>query len=364
MDIWKKLTGELIDIVEFLDDSNNTLVYRFERLNNEIKNGAQLVVREGQAAVFIDQGKLADVFKPGMYRLSTANLPILSTLRGWKYGFESPFKAEVYFVSTRQFTDLKWGTSNPIMRRDPEFGPVRLRAFGTYAIRVSDPAALIREIAGTNSRFTVEGIMEQLRNLIVTRFSDALGESKIAMLDLAGNYSELGEMIAGTIRPEFNGYGIDVMKLLVENISLPPEVEQALDRRSSMGIVGNLQGYTQMAAADAMLAAAKNPGTAGQAIGLGLGMMMSGQMQANPGAMSAGNAAPPPLPQTAGFFVVVNGQQAGPFDPGTMANMAREGRVTRETFVWRQGMANWSKAADVPDLGSILGSVPPPLPPA
>ena len=252
MDIWKKLSGELIDIVQWLEDAPNVLVHRFERMNNEIKNGAKLVVREGQAAVFVNEGQLADVFKPGTYTLTTQNLPILATLKGWKYGFESPFKAEVYFVQTKQFTDLKWGTMNPIMRRDPEFGPVRLRAFGTYAMRVGDPGALIKQVVGTAARFTEEGINEQLRNVIVSRFTDTLGESKIPMLDLAGNLSELGEFVAGAIRPEFNTYGLELTKLLIENISLPPEVEAALDKRSSMGLVGNLQQYAQFQAANAM----------------------------------------------------------------------------------------------------------------
>ncbi len=160
MNVWDKLRGELIDIIQWLDTTNDTLVYRFERYNNEIKYGAKLVVREGQAAVFVNEGQIADVFPPGTYTLETKNLPILATLQGWKYGFESPFKAEVYFCSTRQFTDLKWGTQNPIMMRDPEFGPVRLRAFGTYVIRVADPAVLIRQIVGTDNRFTLDEISQ------------------------------------------------------------------------------------------------------------------------------------------------------------------------------------------------------------
>jgi membrane protease subunit (stomatin/prohibitin family) len=154
MGLWDKLRGELIDIIEWLDPSNDTMVYRFERRGNEIKYGAKLTVREGQAAVFVNEGQIADVFPPGMYTLETSNLPIVSTLQGWKYGFESPFKAEVYFCSTRRFTDLKWGTKNPVMLRDPEFGPIRLRAFGAYAMRVSDPGTFIKEIVGTDGHFT------------------------------------------------------------------------------------------------------------------------------------------------------------------------------------------------------------------
>ncbi|MBI5863838.1 MAG: SPFH domain-containing protein, partial [Planctomycetes bacterium] len=230
MGLWDKLKGELIDIVQWLDASQDLIVNRFERYNNEIKNGAKLVVREGQAAVFVNEGKIADVFAPGTYTLDTRNLPILATIFGWKYGFESPFKAEVYFVSTRQFTDLKWGTKNPVMLRDAEFGPIRLRAFGTYAIRVKDAGAFIRELVGTNPEFRTEDVVEQLRNLIVSRFADILGECKIPALDLAANYDELGNFVTTRIQPEFEKYGIEVTKLLVENVSLPPEVEAALDK--------------------------------------------------------------------------------------------------------------------------------------
>ena len=370
MDIWRRLKGELIDIVELIDESQDTLVRRFERSfvpDNNIKNGAKLIVRPGQAAVFVNMGQVADVFAPGMYTLETKNLPILSTLQGWKYGFESPFKAEVYFVATKQFTDLKWGTMNPVMRRDPEFGPVRLRAFGTYATRVADPAKFIADIAATNSHFTIDGIMEQLRNVIVSRFTDTLGESKIPMLDLAGNLNELAEFVAGVIRPEFEGYGLELSKLLIENISLPPAVEEALDKRSSMGIVGNLQAYAQFQAANAMEAAAKNPGAAGQGAGIGMGFVMAQTMgQQMAGGMSAPNAgagmSPPPLPgapSTQPFFAAINGQQAGPFDPGTLGTMAMQGQVTRDTLVWRQGMASWTPAGQVPELGRIF---PPPMP--
>lgn len=360
MGLWDKLKGELVDIVEWLDSSSDALVHRFERYDNEIKYGAKLIVREGQAAVFVREGRLADVFQPGTYTLETSNLPVLSTLAGWKHGFSSPFKAEVYFVSTRQFTDLKWGTKNPIMLRDPEFGPVRLRAFGTYAMRVSDPAAFLRELVGTNSDFSRDQISEQLRNQIVARFSDILGESKIPVLDLCSNYDELGKFVSERLRQQDGSFGVEVTKLLVENISLPPEVEQALDKRTSMGVIGDLSRYTQFQAAEALRDAAKNPGgVAGMGIGAGMGVALGGQMAQ---AMSPGSA-PPPIPQQAGFFVAINGQQVGPFDLGTLQAKARSGEVSRESLVWRSGMANWSKAADVSDLASMFANVPPPLPP-
>ena len=365
MDIWKKLTGELVDIVEWLDDSRDTLVYRFERMANEIKYGAKLVVREGQTAVFINEGKLADVFTPGTYTLETQNIPILATLKGWKYGFNSPFKAEVYFVTTRQFTDLKWGTMNPIMLRDPEFGPLRLRAYGTYAMKVSDAGVLVKEIAGTNGRLTVDGLTDQIRNLIVSRFSESLGESRIPALDLAANYSELGGTIAGLMQPAVTQYGIALTALLIENISLPPEVEQALDARTKMGVIGDLNRYTQFQAAESMRDAAKNPGgTAGAGLGAGMGFAMGQQMaQAMAGQPAAAAGGPPPIPSAAAFFVAVNGQQAGPFDLAKLADMARSGEIARDSLVWKNGMAAWAAAGSVGELASVFASSPPPLPP-
>lgn len=361
MSIWKKLRGELIDIIQWLDPSQNTLVYRFERHNNEIKYGAKLVVREGQAAVLVNEGQLADVFEPGTYTLDTRNLPILSTLLGWRYGFESPFKVEVYFVSTRRFADLKWGTKNPIMLRDAEFGPVRLRAFGTYVLRVTDPATLIREIVGTNGHFTLEEITEQLRNMIVARFSDILGESKIPALELAANYNELGQFITTQIQPEFNSYGLEVSTLLVENISLPPEVEAALDKRTSMGVIGDLSRYTQFQTAEALRDAAQNPGgNAGAGVGLGMGFAMAGQLgqaMAGPGAP----ATPPPLPALS-FHMAIDNQQAGPFDAAALQQHAQAGRLTKATLVWRPGWATWKPAGEVPELVALLPAVPPPLP--
>jgi len=299
--LFDKIKGEFIDVIEWTDSSPNTLVYRFPRHNNEIKNGAQLTVREGQSAVFIDEGKLADVFGPGMYTLETENLPILSTLKGWKHGFESPFKAEVYFVNTRQFTDQKWGTKNPVTMRDPEFGPVRVRAFGTYVVRVSDPGKFIQEIVGTDGHFTTEDVTDQLRNVLVARFSDAMASSGVAVLDMAANYDELGAKLSERVKDDMAGYGVELRTLLVENISLPPAVEEALDKRTSMGVIGDMAKFTQYQAAEAIGDAAKNPGSGGMAaggMGAGLGFAMANQIgQAmNPPAAPQGGAAPPPLP--------------------------------------------------------------------
>jgi membrane protease subunit (stomatin/prohibitin family) len=387
MGIWDFVKGELIDIIEWLDSTNDTLAWRYPRHDNEIKNGAKLVVRESQAAVFVNEGQVADVFQfPGTFTLTTQNLPILGKLKGWKYGFESPFKAEVYFVSMKRFTDLKWGTANPVMLRDPEFGPVRLRAFGTYVVRVDKPVDLIRAAVGTDARFTTDEIVAQLRNMIVSQFAETLGESKIAALDLAGNYDALAQAMLGKVKPEFSQYGLDVPQLLIENISLPPEVEQALDKRTSMGVIGDLGRFTQFQAANAIGDAAKNPGgAAGAGVGLGAGFAMAQQMaQAmnplNPG-MSAGAThppttpgagamggvgMPPPLPnQVPMFHFAINNQQAGPFDLSAIQSRVHTGQITPATLVWTAGMSGWVPAGQVATLASIFntaGGTPPPLP--
>jgi membrane protease subunit (stomatin/prohibitin family) len=367
MGIWDKLRGELIDIVEWIDDTPDTMVWRFPRYENEIKNGAQLIVRESQVAAFVNEGVLADLFLwPGTFTLNTQNLPVLATLKGWKYGFESPFKAEVYFVSTKTFTGRKFGTKNPIMLRDPEFGPVRLRAFGSFAIKVVQPATFLKEIVGTNGRFSVDDVGEQLRDMVVSRFADTLAESKIPILDLASNYDELGKFITARIKDDFAAFGLQVTQLWVENISLPPEVEQALDKRTSMGVIGDLNKYVQFQTGNAMEKAAENPGGAGAAgIGMGMGFGMANQMGQMYGRGQEGAAQPPPMPGTVGgdWFVALDGKQAGPFDRPELQEHARSGKLTGDTLVWRKGMGQWTKAGEVSDLADVIGSVPPPLPP-
>ncbi|MFN0010790.1 MAG: SPFH domain-containing protein [Phycisphaerales bacterium] len=364
MSIWERLKQELIDIVQWLDDTNNTMVYRFDRFNNEIKYGAKLVVREGQAACFVNEGELADVFTPGTHTLTTKNLPILGTLKGWKYGFESPFKAEVYFCSTRQFTDLKWGTANPIMVRDPEFGPMRLRAFGAYTVQIKDPGVFLKQVVGTDSRFTTEEITGQLRNLIVAQIGTILGSSGIAALDLAGNYDRLGGLIRDKMAAEFAKIGLDLPTFTVENISLPEEVEKALDKRTSMGVIGDVNRYTQFQAADALKAAAENTGGGGAAAGMGLGagMALGQQMgQAMSNAQQAPRSGPPPMPGASptAFFIGKGGQQTGPFDLAALSAQARAGQLARETLVWAEGMPAWAAASTVPALSPLF---PPPMP--
>ena len=345
--IKEKAFNEFIDIIEWLDDTQDTMIWRFPRYQNEIKNGAQLTVRETQVAVLVDEGKFADIYQPGRYELSTANMPILSTLKGWKYGFNSPFKVEVYFVNTKQFLNLKWGTKNPIMLRDPEFGPIRMRAFGSYCFKInSDPTKFIKNVAGTDGNFTTEGIQEQLRNFIITKFTDYLGESKVAALDLASNLNEFSGTLQTSLNTDFDELGITITKFLIENISLPEEVEKALDRRTSMGIIGDMGKYTQFQFADSLKAGAENPAgggsPAGDAMGMGMGFAMAGQMaqqmmnpQGQPNAQSANqpNMAPPPLPQQKTYFVADNGQQTGPFDMSQLQQMITQGQLTQQSLV-------------------------------
>jgi membrane protease subunit (stomatin/prohibitin family) len=277
--IKEEALNQFIEVIEWLDNTGDTILYRFPVHGQEIKNGAQLIVRESQTAVFVFEGQVADVFTPGRYTVEGGNTPILSKLGAWKYGFNSPIKSEVYFVNTKQFTDMKWGTSNPIMLRDADFGIVRLRAFGAYSLRVGDPSEFIKQIAGTNAHFQTEDIDGQLKRAIVTEFSDAVAEMKIPALDLAAQYKELGEAIRAKINEDFKAYGLEVTKFYVENISLPPEVEAAMDKRASMGALGDAQKYMQFQAADALRDAAQNEGGgAGLGAGLGAGFAVGNQM--------------------------------------------------------------------------------------
>lgn len=271
--------NQFIEVIEWLDNTGDTMVYRFPVAGQEIKNGAQLIVRESQAAVFVFEGQVADVFTPGKYEIDGGNTPILSKLGAWKYGFNSPFKSEVYFVNTKQFTDMKWGTSNPIMLRDSDFGIVQLRAFGAYSMRVANPGEFIKEIAGTNATFSTDDIEGQLKRAIVTEFSDALGELKIPALDLASQYKEIGDKIRGFINIDFGGYGLEVTKFYVENVSVPEAVQEAINKRAAMGAIGNVDQYMKFQAADAMRDAAQNEGGgAGLGATLGAGFAIGGQM--------------------------------------------------------------------------------------
>ncbi len=278
MGIFNMIRGQLIDVIEWTNSDRDTMVYKYDMHGKEIMMGAQLTVREGQTAIFVNEGQLADVFQPGRYELQTSNMPIMTALQAWKFGFNSPFKADVYFVNMTQFLDRKWGTANPVMMRDTEFGMIRLRAFGIYSFRVTDPATFLKEVFGTASLYSTDGVEGQIKRTLVSGLSDAIAESKIPALDLAANYDELSNYAMQAINPKLAGLGLQLVSFVIENISLPEEVEKAMDRRTSMGVVGDLNRYTQYQAAEAMREAANNPGgTAGAGVGMGAGMAM-GQM--------------------------------------------------------------------------------------
>jgi len=299
MGILNMIKGQLIDVIEWTDSSQKTMVHKYDMNGKEIMMGAQLTVRESQVAIFVNEGEIADVFEPGRYELSTSNMPILTALKSWKYGFNSPFKADVYFINTKQFLDMKWGTSNPVMMRDTEFGMIRLRAFGIYSFKVFEPVVFLKEVFGTASLFTVEGVEGQIKRTIVSGLSDAIAESKIPALDLAANYDELANYTLLSINPKIASLGLALCSFVIENISLPEEVEKSMDKRTSMGVLGNLDQYAKYQAAEAMREAANSEGgggMAGMGVGMGAGAAM-GQMFAQ----SLGNtAAPAAAPQAPG----------------------------------------------------------------
>ncbi len=373
-EIKKKLSHEFIDIVEWLDTSNDTIVHRFERYQNEIKNKAKLIVREGQVAVFVNEGQLADVFKPGTYTLETQNLPILATLKGWKYGFNSPFKAEVYFVSTRLFTDEKWGTKNPVTLSDERFGLVEIRAFGTYSFRISDPGKFVVDVVGTDANFTNYEINEHLKSLIVTRFTDTVGEANIPIELYAANTSELSETCQEVMQPEFGRVGIELERFYIENVSMPEELKKEIFEYSRLDKL-DMTKLAQFKAAKAMEAAAKNEGgTAGAGMGMGMGFVLAQQMgnMMNPMAgqqagqtqtAAGGLAIPPSLPVQTQYYYALNGQQTGPVTIDVLKDLFAKRVINKDSLVWKQGMSNWTALQEVEELKSFLGgNTPPPLP--
>ena len=367
MGLMDKLRAELIDIIEWVDDSEHTLVWRFPRYRNQIKYGAQLIVRPGQSAVFVHQGQIADVFGPGHYRLETKNLPLISTLMGWMHGFDSPFKSEIYFVSTRQLTDLKWGTSNPVPLRDADFGPVRVRAFGTYTLRAIDPGRLLSELVGTDGVYEAEEVSALLRSIIAMTFADVVASSGISILDLAQNYGELSESLRREVVERIDDeYGLEIPQLYIVNVSVPAEVERALDARASMNAIGDMNAFQAYQMGNAMPEAAANPagGLAGAGVGLGMGLAMTnsmGGMMSAPNASSSGPPALPPSQPGISWHVAENGQPVGPFSGPQLAQAASAGRVTRETLVWSAGMPSWLAAWEVEALTGLFAP-PPPIP--
>lgn len=360
MGIWNKLKNEFIDIIEWTDDSNNTLVYKFPRYQNEIKNGAKLTVRESQVAVFMNEGKIADVYQPGMYSLTTQNMPILSTLMGWKYGFNSPFKVDVFFVNTKQFTDQKWGTKNAITLSDERFGMIELRAFGNFSYRVIDAALFLKDISGTDSNFQTEEIEGQLKSKVLRKFSDLLGESQIAIEKLAGNLDELSEASQEKLNTYFGTIGLKITDFNVENVSMPEEVKKEIFEYSRLGKI-NTNELAKLKMAKSIEKAAENEGLGGAGVGMGFGFGMGNIIGNTMGNMM--QPTPPTPPPVIQFFVAVNGQQTGPFSMEQLTQMAMQGQFKGDSLVWKAGMQGWAAANTVPELAQVLGSVPPPPPP-
>ncbi|MBT2160115.1 SPFH domain-containing protein [Zobellia barbeyronii] len=371
-EIKKKLSHEFIDIIEWLDNTNGTIVHRFERYQNEIKNNAKLIVREGQTAVFINEGQLADVFKAGTYTLNTQNLPILTTLKGWKYGFDSPFKAEVYFVNTHLFTDEKWGTKNPVILSDERFGLVEIRAFGTYSFRINDPGKFVVDVVGTDGNFTNYEVNEHLKSLIVTRFTDTVGEANLPIELYAANTSELSETCTEVMQPEFGRVGIELERFYIENVSMPEELKKEIFEYSRLDKLDMVK-LSQFKAAKAMEAAAKNEGgTAGAGMGMGMGFVLAQQMgnMMNPqggqqpfGGQAPSAGGPPPMPVQVQYYYSASGKQNGPVPFDKLKELFASRTINRDSLVWKQGMQNWIALKEVEELKSFLGgNTPPPLP--
>ncbi|KXO99359.1 Putative virion core protein (lumpy skin disease virus) (plasmid) [Tsukamurella tyrosinosolvens] len=380
MGIMDRVRGELVDIIEWLEDNRSTMAWRFPRYNNEIKNGAQLIVREGQEALFVYRGQLADRYGPGNYQLVSENMPVMSTLQGWPHGFKSPFRSEVYFVNTRPITDLRWGTANPITIRDQDFGMVQVRANGLCVVRVVDSPTFLRQVIGTDSNVDSDEIAELLRRTITTAFSEMLIETGVGAIDLQARQRELAAKLQEYVQSKVNQqYGL-ACEAIELNISLPDEITQAMTRGVARGVeekgyygnVGDMNRFQQGRAADAMLGAATNEGGggAGDFLGAGMGMAMGQQFAQNfqnqqapaqgaqpgPGAQQPG---PPPLPTAQAFHVEQNGQSAGPFPVEQLRTM----NLTPQTLVWSPALTDWTPAGQVPALAPLFGQTPPPLPP-
>ena len=354
MGLFSWVFGQFIDVIEWTDNSSDTMVYRFNRQGNEIKYGAKLTVRESQMAVFVNEGVIADILTPGIYELETKNIPILTSLKHWDHGFSSPFKAEVYFISTKRFIDLKWGTKNPIMVRDPEFAMVRLRAFGTYEIRINDAKTFLNEIVGTDGHFTTDEVEAQLTNLIVSKFATIMGQDDTPALDLAANYEKFGMFITEHMSPSFSEYGLELTRMLVENISLPEEVEKAIDTRTSRAVTGNLDDHIKYQSGEAL---ANSDGSASDMVGMGAGLAMGQQMAES---MTKKASTPPALtPEGVQYFVAIDGNSEGPFSLEIVTSYVNSGKITQTTRMWTEGMGAWDVASNV--VSEVFAKTPPPL---
>jgi membrane protease subunit (stomatin/prohibitin family) len=373
--IWNTLKthakAQFLDVIQWMEDDKNTIVYRYPVFNQAIQDGGKLVVREGQFGVFLSEGKLSEAFGPGTYEISSRTKAISSFFESIKYSLNYPYKGDIFFVSSKRFTDQKWGTANPIMLSDPQIGPVRIRAFGAYAFRVTQPAVFLRELVGNQGLFSTEEINGQLKRKLVSMFADAVGESKIPVLNLASQYMDLGDAIRERLSPKFEAdYGIQLVDFVVENISLPPEVEKMLDKRTSMGLLGDMNAFTQFQTANAIEAAASRPGAANPMLDAGMGIAMGGAIgQQMMGAQRAPAfnpaapypAAPPPPPPPALLHYNGAGGQ-GQFGPAEVAQKVAANRAGQHN-VWMPGWPGWKSWTEVPEVVALVPPAAPPPPP-
>ncbi len=374
MGLWDTLKphakAQLLDVIAWTDDSSNTISYRFPIFDQAITDNSKLVVREGQAAVFVNEGVMSDVFGPGTYTLDTRNVPIMAFFKSIAYGLNNPYKGDIYFIDTTIFRDNRWGTANPFMMRDAEFGPVRVRAFGHYDFRITDPGTFIRQVVGTDGLFTTEEVTKDLKKKLVSSIAAAINSAQIPVLDLAGAHMELGDKVREQFNPAFQEtFGYTITSLTIENVSLPEAVEQALDNRSKMGILGNLDSYAKMNAAEAIGDAARNPGMAGAGIGMGMGFGMGNAMGGMMGNMGQGGgqfnsqqgmqgppaATPPPLPGASKYHY------NGPTGQSQLSLDEVVQRITADRsgdhMVWAAGWPAWKSWKEVAE---VAGRVPPP----
>lgn len=360
------LSHQLLDIIEWPVQDADTLVWKFPRYENEIKMGAKLIVREAQQAVFINEGKIADVFQPGTYTLQTQNLPILATLKGWKYGFESPYKADVFFVSTHQAIDQKWGTRNAITISDERFGLIEMRAFGTYAFKITDAGKFLKEVVGIDQLYTADEIAGQLKSLIATRFSSAAASGNISIDKFAANLDNLSDIILQKLNADFDAYGLQITKFLVENVSMPEDLKKEIFEYSRLNKI-DMHKLAQLKAAQSIEIAAANEGIAGigasLATGFGVGSMMTNAFGQAAGLQpqAATGAVPPPLSAPVRYFTGINGQQAGPYEFAQIQEMVQSGTIKRDTLMWEAGMPAWAAAETIVELKALFNNVPPPL---
>lgn len=358
MGIFNLFSSQFVDVIDWTQADDDTMVYRFPRYNNEIKYGAKLTVREGQNAILVNEGKIADVFPPGIYELKTANLPILSNLQNWHHGFESPFKAEVYFFNNTDFLNQKWGTKQPVTLSDKEFGVVRLRAFGTYTLRIKAPKTLLKKLVGTDGNFEINEVSEQITNSIATRFPEIIAKRQASILELPTRYRELANALKHEVQSEATQYGLEIGDIFIENISLPEEVQKVLDEKTGMNIIGDdMQNYTRYQTAKGMGNNGSGSDAAAAGVGMAVGMEMAKELREE-GLVLDGHPAVKAPPKV--YYLMILGEQKGPMSIAEVYTLLANGEASEDTLIWHKGMHEWQSISKTEDID--LSQLPPPPP--